>query len=93
MWDGCQQKFTDADIERFGSADLNEKYKRFKDNFKVDLDPNLLWCPKPGCGNVLKKEDAKDDKIKCTCDTEVCVKCGETYHDDVSCENAVDPDY
>ena len=50
---GCGKQFAKADIQKFGSKDMFEKYLRFKENIDVNINPNLRWCPKPDCNQYV----------------------------------------
>jgi len=45
----CPVEFQKEDVERFGSQLIYKKFLKFKENIDVDLNPNLKWCPRPGC--------------------------------------------
>ena len=72
---GCEEVFEDEDVERFGDKEVFDKYLRFKENLRVDLDPNLRWCPRPDCEFYVEKKP-KSKTTKCKCGTNVCMACG-----------------
>jgi DNA-directed RNA polymerase subunit M/transcription elongation factor TFIIS len=55
---------------------------KFRSDIEVDLDPNVRWCPRPGCQTIVKKSIVSPkDKTVCTkCQFEMCFKCGEIWH-------------
>ena len=81
---GCEEEFEDEDVERFGDKEVYEKYLRFKENLRVDLDPNLRWCPRPDCGFYVEKKP-KCKTAKCKCGTNVCMSCGAEAKDMHKC--------
>ena len=34
------------------------KYRRFVDEAALHMDPAVRWCPKPGCGAVVRGYEA-----------------------------------
>ncbi len=56
----CKELFTDNDIENVLSASDNKqlyvKYLKFKRIKLLNSNPNIRWCPKPGCGKPVKTE-------------------------------------
>ena len=45
------------------------------ENLRVDLDPNLRWCPRPDCEHYVDNR-GKNSTQKCKCGTNVCMSCG-----------------
>jgi hypothetical protein len=87
MMHGCDQEFTNEDVERFGSAEIYSKYLRFKDNINVDLDPNLRWCPSANCVKYVRKRGRFRKTAQCECGQSVCMSCGAAAHGRVRCAN------
>ena len=70
--------------------DLYEKYKRFKSQKTLDKDPLIRWCTKAGCDTYMKAENDQATKLTCPkCSTEICFKCRNNWHGDLSCEDAL----
>ena len=69
---------------------LYKKYQKFQLNNKVNTNPLCRWCPNPQCSQVITLKSAKDQKGKCTnCDTEICPKCNQVYHNKTSCDGVI----
>ena len=67
-----------------------EKYGRFKESKETDKDPLSRYCVKVGCGQVIKAENDSATKLTCPkCATEVCFKCRDAWHGEVSCADAM----
>ena len=61
------------------------------ENIRVDNNPNLRWCPKPGCIKFVEKEKGLfSTKGTCECGQEVCMRCGNPFHSGVRCANVGD---
>ena len=90
----CQQPIdTDKIRDIFTAMNLTElfmKYERFKDQKKLDADPLVRWCVKPGCESYIRAESLEATKLTCsTCSTEICFKCRALWHGRSSCEEAM----
>ena len=67
-----------------------EKYIRFSDKKSLEADPLVRWCTKPNCDEHMRAKNDKVEKLTCPkCSTEVCFKCRDTWHGNVSCEAAM----
>jgi hypothetical protein len=55
------------------------KYERFKRNRRIEKDPNLRFCSRPGCNEIVSK-NIRDDFGRCTCGEELCFLCGNKAH-------------
>ena len=74
----CQQPIdTDKIRDIFTAMNLTElfqKYERFKDQKKLDSDPLVRWCVKPGCESYIRAKSLEATKLICsTCKTEIFV--------------------
>ena len=91
----CQQPIdTDKIRDIFTAMNLTElfkKYERFKDQKKLDADPLVRWCVKPGCESYIRADSLEATKLTCsTCSTEICFKCRAIWHGSwTSCEDAM----
>lgn len=63
-------------------------------NRKVASDPDLFFCIKPNCENVLNvKKASKNFVLECSeCKTQICVKCKKESHDGLKCGEEKDGD-
>ena len=46
----------------------------------VDSNPNIKWCPFPGCGRAVKLPDLEDRTKKVPADTSRAVDCGNGHY-------------
>lgn len=86
---GCSYKFTDSDIGELAPLEVAERYRIFKENIQIDLDPSLKWCPAPDCRTAI----SKTTKICSKCQTKICFVCGRPDHKGLTCDDAEDLDY
>lgn len=79
--DGCGRKIREDEVVRWiwKKRELISKYERFKRNRKIEKDPNLHFCIRPGCDEIVSKN--KHDNIgRCICGQEICFLCGNKAH-------------
>lgn len=68
-------------------------------NSYVDSNPNIKWCPRPGCNYTISLQQLVRDKqvpagsvpkgsltVRCACGHAFCWNCLEDAHDPASCE-------
>jgi len=55
MQNGCDEEYSDEEVKQCTNEALYRKYMRFVNNAKVDLDPDLRWCPKATCDGFVRK--------------------------------------
>jgi len=79
----CKVLIKDPQVKKLCSKELYDKYLKFKENIKVNLDKQMKWCPKVNCGKVIKK--GKRAKVVCECGFAMCFCCGEAWHKGISC--------
>lgn len=46
----------------------------------MDSNPNIKWCPFPGCGRAVKLPDLEDRTKKVPADTSRAVDCGNGHY-------------
>ena len=86
MQSGCEEEFTEEDVKACINKTLFIKYKRFVTNARVDLDPDLRWCPKPFCDAFVRRNKDGTNDAKCIkCKSSVCFACGELSHPGREC--------
>lgn len=84
-------------IEGIVSRDMARRYLQFDIKAFVDSNPNIKWCPFPGCGRAVKLPDQDDRNKKIPVDTSRAVDCGNGHyycwdclgeaHEPSSCDN------
>eukprot|EP00808_Paulinella_micropora_P018759 g21844.t1 len=62
-------------------------YKKLLLHSYVDDNPDVVWCPKPGCGNVVLGSLRKRT-VLCSCGQQFCFSCLTDAHAPTSCEEA-----
>eukprot|EP01105_Mastigella_eilhardi_P012907 TRINITY_DN293_c0_g2_i3.p1 TRINITY_DN293_c0_g2~~TRINITY_DN293_c0_g2_i3.p1 ORF type:complete len:301 (+),score=81.93 TRINITY_DN293_c0_g2_i3:114-905(+) len=73
------QFMTVGQVRSIITGDLRDKYEDFLVLAALKTEPNLRWCPKPGCGNAMIGSE-NQPHMRCNkpnCGYEFCFKCGE----------------
>ena len=93
--EACKFQIPESEIVRFlkPNPDLFQKYKKFKNAQEIAANPNLKWCIRPGCENVVQITDPSNPFIKCSCGQEFCFKCNNPWHPSMRCEDFIDKIY
>jgi hypothetical protein len=65
--EGCKTEISVELLQETTSADLYNKYLKFKRIKLLEKDKNIRWCPKEGCSNYARREKESDLKISCIC--------------------------
>jgi ankyrin repeat/IBR domain-containing protein 1 len=89
-------------VEELVSRDMATKYLQYDIKAFVDSNPNIRWCPFPGCGQALQKppdefvleegEGGKDEGdrqalvVHCGQNHFFCWRCGEKAHEPCTCK-------
>lgn len=69
--------------------DLYAKYVEFSRNAQLSRNPNVRWCPTPGCDTAVEREDDQSLLMRCeTCNFEFCFQCAKGFHAGKTCEQA-----
>ena len=76
----CTQVFTPANIQRFCSKNVIEKFNTIREDVRVGKNKNLKWCPRPDCGKAVANPGIFSNKATCECGTVMCFKCGGEWH-------------
>ncbi|CAK91047.1 unnamed protein product (macronuclear) [Paramecium tetraurelia] len=87
----CTEQFADLQIKELVSHTLYEKYQRFYARQLISKNKNVRWCPRIDCENYVIGKGM--NLLTCTCGQQICFKCGNQYHQDMSCEQAMDAQY
>eukprot|EP00026_Physarum_polycephalum_P004306 Phypoly_transcript_04324.p1 GENE.Phypoly_transcript_04324~~Phypoly_transcript_04324.p1 ORF type:complete len:473 (+),score=85.85 Phypoly_transcript_04324:456-1874(+) len=83
----CKEEVTPNDVRCVLDQATWEKYDNFVLMSALKQDPNICWCPFPGCTNAIYREPGEDPKIICdACKFQFCAECKEAWHGDMSCE-------
>lgn len=85
----CETRPTAEDVNSIINGNCFEKYKRFQLNHRVQMDPDLLFCCTPNCGEVHNRKDAVKNKVTCPkCKKMTCILCKLPAHGRKSCQQA-----
>ena len=89
----CGLLFSDGDVARVVTPEVNEKYQRFKERNTLMRNPNLRWCGQPNCsGHMEGSNDAP--KMQCpVCSSLQCFWCGSEWHEGKTCDQMQDQEY
>jgi ariadne-1 len=64
---------------------LFEKFLAFVTKSYVDQNPEVKWCPAPGCGKALHADQCHRGVGFCTCGYRFCWQCSSEAHAPASC--------
>ncbi|CAD8087184.1 unnamed protein product [Paramecium sonneborni] len=87
----CKFQITDDILQSIIDQDQMNKLKRFRKIKIFQIDQDIIWCPRPGCEEVIKKSKKKN--IKCICGQLICKKCNRKLHRGQSCKEQLDSDF
>lgn len=63
---GCSMVVPVTFIEKVVSTDVARKYLQYDIQAFVESNPNIKWCPSPGCGTAVTKPTPKHDALSPT---------------------------
>ena len=90
----CLEKVTEDEIKELFKGvepETFQKYKEFVVKKKVEGDPLMRWCTKPGCTGSMRGDDLNAKKVTCpVCKTDVCFQCRDEWHGTDTCEKNMD---
>ena len=77
----CCRKIKKDEIIKMikNKRDLLLKYEKFKQNNKIEKNPNLCFCSRKGCEEIVRRNKS-GNLGKCTCGVEICFLCGQNAH-------------
>jgi len=87
----CREIISNEIAHQVLDEDTYKKFLRFRQSIEIDKNPDLLWCPGPGCETVLKKSQLKKERLKSgnwsckTCNQEICSRCFLVAHPSKKC--------
>ncbi|CAD8112379.1 unnamed protein product [Paramecium sonneborni] len=87
----CSEQFQKHQIKELVSRSLYEKYERFYSRQQISQNKNVRWCPRVDCEQYVI--GTGNDQLICSCGQQICFKCGNEYHLNISCEQAMDTQY
>mmetsp|Transcript_3584 Transcript_3584/g.3960 ORF Transcript_3584/g.3960 Transcript_3584/m.3960 type:complete len:523 (-) Transcript_3584:184-1752(-) len=84
---GCISQIDAVTINSLLGDDEGSKQKYAKlvaDAYVMD-NPNVRYCPSPGCDRAIKVELLKDKHVVCDCSCKFCFGCGKLPHAPAEC--------
>ena len=81
----CTCVVTEGLVKARVSVQLFEKFLSFVTKSYVDNNPEVKWCPAPGCGKALRMDQCHRGVGFCTCGYRFCWHCLEEAHMPASC--------
>ncbi|CAD8133537.1 unnamed protein product [Paramecium octaurelia] len=87
----CNFQLSDAYISQIVDPDMMQKLRRFRKIKQLQQDPDIIWCPRVGCEETIKRNGQK--KIRCKCGQQICRKCGRERHQGQTCNDQIDKDF
>lgn len=84
----CEKLLHPGEIRHLVDPELFAKFETFSLKHALDNMADLLWCPKPGCGNAMIGDEG-EAMVRCSnqeCQFTFCSVCKEEWHPDISCE-------
>ncbi|PIK52094.1 hypothetical protein BSL78_11046, partial [Apostichopus japonicus] len=78
-------------IQKIVGENIYERYKRFRFQLEIDLDPNRTYCPELGCETICHVchtggDPTKAKPVHCpSCGLTFCCICKSRWHANISC--------
>lgn len=82
----CTSSVDQATVQRLVPAADYARYLRFMSKTFVETNPNVRWCPAPGCGHAINVLDSARDSVACRCGFRFCFTCNREAHVPATCE-------
>ncbi|XP_042059188.1 probable E3 ubiquitin-protein ligase ARI7 [Salvia splendens] len=74
-------------IDKLGSHEDKEKYRRYLLRSYVEDSRKIKWCPAPGCDSAVEYVVGSGSyDVTCSCSYSFCWNCAEEAHRPVDCE-------
>ncbi|GAU96326.1 hypothetical protein RvY_07787 [Ramazzottius varieornatus] len=81
----CSDEILPQDVQLLISSEDFEKYQSLQLNNALDTMGDIVYCPRPGCGQpVIKEPDS--DVAMCTCGYSFCIRCKGSSHGVAPCQ-------
>lgn len=74
-------------VKRVVSPEAYKKYTHFITKGFVDQNPNMQWCPAPGCTNAVLCELSTELRVPCNCGYRFCFVCHGEAHAPAKCDD------
>lgn len=74
----CTELCHEECFKRIVSPALFERYREFLHRSFIDQNPNVKWCPSPGCDNSVKCDRrGRRQPVVCACGFAFCFQCAD----------------
>jgi len=91
----CTATIIDNDIQKNVAPTLYKEFQTLK-LINHSREPGIRWCPNVRCHKMIKLEEYqifKSIKIDCSCGEAICSNCGEKWHANKSCQEAINENF
>jgi ariadne-1 len=82
----CPASVDQVTVQRLVGPGDYARYLRFMSKTFVETNPNVRWCPAPGCGHAINVLDAVRDAVVCRCGFRFCFECHNEAHVPATCD-------
>eukprot|EP01112_Ceratiomyxa_fruticulosa_P023049 TRINITY_DN8658_c0_g2_i2.p1 TRINITY_DN8658_c0_g2~~TRINITY_DN8658_c0_g2_i2.p1 ORF type:complete len:571 (+),score=108.81 TRINITY_DN8658_c0_g2_i2:228-1940(+) len=82
----CATLVTEDIVKAVVDPPIFSKYVEFITKSVVEDNPNIQWCPRPGCQNAVKSDFAKTKDVRCKCGFKFCFQCNGESHSPADCD-------
>ena len=81
MEEDCKTKFTAKELEIYLPEEIKERFFKFREQYKINMSPELKWCPNNTCDAYVNVKETNGDSVVCEkCNWKICTKCYRKYH-------------
>ena len=78
MYPSCRELCHEECFQKLVGEKTYEKYTDFLHKSFIDSNPNVKWCPRPGCEHSVSCDRrGRKAPVKCTCHLEFCFQCAD----------------
>lgn len=83
----CNQTVPRSVIKSITDDEIYEKYTMSLLNDYIRKTKTMKYCPGPDCNKVIVGSGIK--RVQCSCNQVFCFKCGDSYHNPITCDQKV----
>ncbi len=78
MHPGCTELCHEECFQKLVRPAVVERYREFLHRSFIDHNPNVKWCPRPGCDNSVSCDRrGRRQPVLCACGFEFCFQCAD----------------
>lgn len=82
---GCDNLIHPVEIRQVVPPGVYERYETMLLNRTLSAMPNVVECPREGCGHPVMLEDDFTQGVCTACHFDFCAKCHQDFHPDTAC--------